>query len=56
MPVQINTSDVHRSPGFIEHQNWIDFAASQRFAGWYAFCLDGKMLQSGGGRLTSARA
>jgi hypothetical protein len=49
MPVQVRPSDIHVGPNLIPHQNWVDFPVPTRFAGYVAFCLDDRLLFSGGG-------
>jgi hypothetical protein len=51
VPVSVHPSVIHLEPGLLEHQNWLDFPVPKRFAGVYMFCLDGRMLETGGGVL-----
>lgn len=51
MPVRTRSIDVHLSPGLEEHQSWVEFPVPMSFAGWYAFCLDGRLVESGSGVL-----
>lgn len=51
LDTSIRPSDIHLVPTLIQHQNWIDFPVPRQFAGYYAFCLDGRVLSSGGGVL-----
>jgi hypothetical protein len=51
LPVSVHPSDVHFAPGLIEHQSWLDFPVPRQFTGYYVFCLDGRLLSSGGGDL-----
>jgi hypothetical protein len=51
VPTSIHPSVIHFEPGLLEHQNWLEFPVPKRFAGVYMFCLDGRMLESGGGVL-----
>ena len=45
----IPASEVHFAPGLVAHQSWVEFSTPRRFAGYFALCLDGRLLSGGGG-------
>ena len=50
-PWTAQPSTVRLQPGLVQHQSWVEFPVPPDFAGYYAFCLDGKVINQGGGRL-----
>jgi hypothetical protein len=49
-PEAIHASEVHFSPGLLQHQSWVAFPVNADFSGSYMLCLDGRLLRTGGGR------
>jgi hypothetical protein len=50
-PVKIQAAAVQFAPGFVQHLSTVDFAVPPRVTGYFAFCLDGALLEAGGGEL-----
>jgi hypothetical protein len=51
-PRRVQAEAVHFAPGIVRHQSWIDFTVPRAFSGYFAFCLDGQLLQLGGGDMS----
>jgi hypothetical protein len=51
MPSSVHPTAIHLVPGLIEHQSWLEFPVPTRFGGTYAVCLNGRLMQGGGGEL-----
>ena len=51
LPMRVYAANVNLAPGFVEHQSWVEFRVPREFAGWFAFCLDGRQFDTGGGEL-----
>ena len=50
-PQRVHAVEVHLVPGLIQHQSWVDFPVPRTFTGYFAFCVDGRLLSAGGGEL-----
>jgi hypothetical protein len=48
-PRRITAANVHLTPGLLEHQSWVEFATPTSLSGYFAVCLDGRVLEEGGG-------
>lgn len=49
-PRVIHAEGVHFTPGVVEHRSWVEFSTPPTITGYFAFCLDGLLLEHGGGQ------
>jgi hypothetical protein len=40
-------SEIHLTPGVIEHESWLEFSVPPGFDGNYALCFDGRQMEAG---------
>jgi hypothetical protein len=40
-------SEIHFTPGLVEHESWLEFTVPPRFDGNYAICFDGRQMDAG---------
>jgi hypothetical protein len=47
----IHPDVVRFTPGVVQHLSWLEFSVPTTYSGYYALCLDGMVLERGGGDL-----
>jgi hypothetical protein len=48
-------SEIHFTPGLVEHESWLEFTLPPRFDGSYALCFEGRQMEAGRGLDYSSR-
>jgi hypothetical protein len=53
-PRSLHPNAVQFTPGLVQHLSWVEFAVPSSYSGYFVLCLDGTLVQHGGGDLNFA--
>lgn len=53
--IAVYPSEIHFTPGLVEHESWLEFTVPPRFDGSYALCFEGRQMEAGRGLDYSSR-